>query len=158
VVIINSGFGIDRSTIKRVESSGRQDWLYNTGDSVRVSAGLWLWRTDASRYVQWHGRMPTADPFDPLDGREADFQMLYPTREVCPAQSDINADLLRMAEGVVDQRWLLWLAQRTDPASQNLVRVILGRYSGAWNDVEHLTGADLDALRGRIIDLTGATN
>ena len=113
-VIVNAGFGIDVADLARLKGAKKGVWLYNTW-APRQTAGLWLWRTAAERYVQWHARMPTADAFDPLDGREGDYQMIFPTLEVCPRQPDIHRDLLRLAEGVVDQRWLLWLEAQTTP-------------------------------------------
>ena len=151
-VIVNDGFGINAPNLQKLRDAGRHVWLYNTF-AHRQTAGLWLWRTAAERYVQWHARLPTADPFDPIDGRESDVQMIYPSATVCPAQPDIHRDLLRMTEGVVDQRWLLWLdAQATAPARQ-LASEIRGGLPGAYNDAANRSRGSLDALRNRIMDL-----
>jgi hypothetical protein len=150
-VIINDGFGLDAAIIERAAGSGRQVWLYNT-NMPRLTAGLWLWGTAAQRYVQWHGRMPTADPFDPLDGREGDFQMIYPGFEVCPPQPDIHRNLLEMAEGVVDQRWLLWLqAQRASEARRLLIE-LKGKIGASWSRAKQFSTADIDHIRAAIIN------
>jgi len=151
-VLINPGFGTDPGTIDRLVSAGREVWIYNTG-APRVTAGLWLWLTGAKRYVQWHGRMPTADPADPTDGRESDAQVIYPSPTVCPAQPDIHRDLLRMAEGIVDQRWLIWLDQQAGEPAKRLKLDLQRRYGRSWDGVARLTGADLQQIRNEIIDL-----
>ncbi len=151
-VLLNAGFGIDAAPLERMRKSGKGVWLYNTF-APRQTAGLWLWRSAAERYVQWHGRLPTADPFDPIDGREADFQMLYPMAEVCARQPDIHRDLLRMAEGLIDQRWLLWLDANTTPAAKSLAAEIRSRLPGAFADAKRLNQADLDQIRAQIMDL-----
>jgi hypothetical protein len=151
-LLLNPGFGIDAAPLDRLRKSGKDVWIYNTF-APRQTAGLWLWRSAAQRYVQWHARLPTADPFDPLDGREADFQMLYPSADVCPKQPDIHRDLLRMAEGVVDQRWLLWLDQNPAPAAKAVAAEIRSRLPGPFADARRLGRADLEAIRNRIMDL-----
>lgn len=151
-LIVNQGFGIDAGGLERLRKSGKGVWIYNTF-APRQTAGLWLWRTAAERYVQWHGRLPTGDPFDPIDGREADFQMLYPSAEICPKQPDIHRDLLRMAEGVIDQRWLLWLDASAAPTAKALAAETRARLPGPFADAKALTRADLELLLSRIMDL-----
>ncbi len=151
-VIVNSGFGIDAATLHRLKAAGKGVWLYNTG-APRQTAGLWLWHTAADRYVQWHARMPTADPFDPLDGREADYQMIYPSSEICPHRQDIHRDLLRLAEGVVDQRWLTWLDTQSGPAARRLAADLHVSLPGPFDDARVQTRAQLESLRNRIMDL-----
>ena len=153
-ILLNPGFGIDAATLDRQRAKGKGVWIYNTF-APRQTAGLWLWRTAAERYVQWHARMPTADPFDPIDGREADFQMIYPSADICPRQPDIHRDLLRLAEGLVDQRWLLWLdAQGTAPA-RKMAAEIKAAFPGPFADAKRQSRADLETLRGRIMELAG---
>ncbi len=151
-ILLNQGFGIDAPVLDRLRKSGKGVWLYNTF-APRQTAGLWLWRTAAERYVQWHARLPTGDPFDPIDGREADFQMLYPTAEICPKQPDIHRDLLRMAEGVIDQRWLLWLDANPTPAAKALAVETRARLPGPFADARDRPRSELEALRNRIMDL-----
>ena len=64
VVLLNHGFGVDGEQLTRVRETGTEVWLYNL-PRVRLAAGFYLWRVGAGGYLQWHGRMPTADPFDP---------------------------------------------------------------------------------------------
>ncbi len=164
-VLINEGFGIDVRDVARATRGGRDVWLYNTG-RPRFTAGYWLPATGAARYLQWHARMPTADPFDPTDGREGDVQMLFPNPLACPARHDIHADVLEMAEGLIDQRWLAWLEARTEPEAKALYdkiaaatpdgwRTALGQYS---NGVGARAAARLDQLRNSIVELARRLN
>ena len=132
VALINQGYGVDAGQIARLRGLGRDVWLYNTGQP-RFTAGLWLWATGASRYLQWHARMPTADPFDPTDGREGDVQIFPPAPTVCPARPDVHVDLLEMAEGLVDQRWLAWLDGRAEPSARALARRIRAEIPADWD-------------------------
>jgi hypothetical protein len=96
--------------------------------------------------------MPTADPFDPIDGREGDVQMLYPMERVCADRIDIHRSLLRLAEGVVDQRWLLWLTRRTDGPSRRLANELAASLPATWAAARSLSDRDLQAFRERILD------
>jgi len=119
-------------------------WVYNT-EAIRWSAGFGITSLGAERYLQWHARMPAADPFDPTDGREGDVQVFYPGVEPCDAR-DINADLLDMAEGIIDQRWLAWLETRAEPEARALRENLAGSTVSAG-------GFDAEEARIRIIDL-----
>jgi hypothetical protein len=77
--------------------------------------------------------------------------MLYPTAEVCPAQADIDRDLLRMAEGIVDQRWLLWLEGRPD--GQQLAAEIRRKLTNSWSRARSLADSDIEAVRQSIVQL-----
>jgi hypothetical protein len=156
VVLINAGFGLDVRDISRAAKGGRDVWLYNT-DAPRFTPAVWLNAVGASRYVQWHARMPTADPFDPTDGREGDVQMFYPTSEPCPARHDIHPDVLSMAEGLVDQRWIGWLESRAEPEAQKLYETISASLPERWRDGLRMSGR-LDELRGAIIALARSLN
>ncbi len=112
-ILVNPGFGVDAPELGALPGE-KEIWLYNM-DLPRLAAGLFLHSSRAVRYVQWHARMPTADPFDPTDGREDDFQMFLPSLNNCPVQPDINEAMLEMAEGLIDQRWLQWLNGRSEP-------------------------------------------
>lgn len=154
VAVMNAGYGIDLDDLADVARRGVEPWLYNTW-RPRASAGLWLWRSDARRYMQWHARMPTALPFDPLDGREDDFFAIYPERAVCADQPTIHRDALAMAEGVADQRWLLWLdeaAERSD-AALTLRAEIRDRFAGPFADAARLSQGDLSDLRDELTAL-----
>jgi hypothetical protein len=150
IAIINEGFGLDLNVIERVANSGNTAWIYNTFEP-RLTAGFWLTYSKAVRYVQWHGRMPTADPYDPLDGRELDVQVIYPSETICPAVPDIHRDLLRMAEGVVDQRWILWLEARKEPAARQLADTLRKRLGRSWSAAMRFTDKDLADLRAEIV-------
>jgi hypothetical protein len=119
-------------------------WVYNT-EAIRWSAGFGIASLGAERYLQWHARMPAADPFDPTDGREGDVQVFYPAVEPCDAR-DINADLLDMAEGIVDQRWLAWLESRAEPEARALRENLAG-------SAVSMGAFDAEEARTRIVDL-----
>jgi len=152
VAIVNPGFGIDVGTIAQLEASGREAWLYNTG-APRFTAGVWLWRTGASRYVQWHARMPTADPYDPTDGREGDVQVFPPMPEVCALNQDIDDALIEMAEGLVDQRWLQWLAGRPEPQAKALLAGIVRDMPVDWASASSDGAARAGSIRDSIMSL-----
>lgn len=86
-------------------------------------------------------------------GREGDVQMIFPAAEACPAQPSIHSDLLAMAEGFVDQRWLLWLAAQRGTEAEALVAKLKDRFGGHFANVADLTERDLDEMRASIIDL-----
>ncbi len=152
VILINQGFGIDKAGMAALKRIGPEVWLYNTAQP-RLTAGLWLWATGARRYLQWHARMPTADPFDPLDGREGDVQMIYPALTPCPGQPDIDRRVLDMAEGIVDGRWLAWLDAQADPQARALKTSILARLGERWTEALTLKPAQTRAIRRQIVDL-----
>lgn len=153
VALVNSGFGVDGRDIANLRALGVAPWFYNMGD-YRLAAGFYLWRVGAEGYLQWHARMPTADPFDPTDGREGDVQFLYPSVEPCPARPDLHADLLLLNEGILDLRWLRWLegqAARSAEAAR-LLRQLRTDVPDRWAAARARAG-DLDRWRGRITDL-----
>jgi len=153
VAIVNSGFGVDYGDIAEIRSTGVTPWFYNMGEP-RPAAGFYLWRTGAEGYLQWHARMPTADPFDPTDGREADVQYLYPTEGSCAAVPDIDAAMIDLVEGITDLRWLAWLESKADtvPAARELLQVLRDRVPRRWTTARTRT-ADLPAMRASIVDL-----
>jgi hypothetical protein len=149
VVLVNGGFGLDIATIERARAAGPEVWLYNT-EAPRLTAGAWLWRSAARRYVQWHARMPTADPFDPLDGREGDEQFILPSAAPCPSTPSIHRDLLDLADGVVDQRWLLWLDAEATPSARDLRSRIERRIGVRWDRASRMTRRELREIRESI--------
>ena len=152
IAIVNPGFGIDVRTIDELKASGRDAWLYNTG-APRFTAGVWLWRTGASRYLQWHARMPTADPYDPTDGREGDVQAFPPMPQVCALNEDIDVALIEMAEGLVDQRWLQWLASRPEPRAKALLAKIIGETPSDWASASKGGAERAATIRDSIVTL-----
>ncbi|MGA8169938.1 MAG: hypothetical protein WB816_03765 [Methylocystis sp.] len=151
-VLINQGFGIDADEIMSLRRLGREVWLYNTG-KPRFTAGVWLWLTDAAHYLQWHARMPSADPFDPTDGREGDVQIFPPMPEICPLRADIDINLLDMAEGLVDQRWLAWLSGRNDADARALETRIRRDTPRDWKSASADGARAAQAIRNSIIEL-----
>ena len=151
-VLINGGFGLDRRTIEAVAARGTETWIYNTG-RPRFTAGFWLWHTGAKRYLQWHARMPTADPFDPTDGREGDVQIFPPAAEPCPARPEFHRDLLDMADGVVDQRWLAWLDGRPESAARKVRRDLTSMLDRPWSELQSTPVTSMNLWRDRIIEL-----
>ena len=104
---VNPRFGADAADLARVRRAGSAPWLYNM-PKLRLAGGFYLWRSGADGLLQWHARMPTADAFDPTDGREGDVQFLWPVAEPC-APPDLDAEVLDLAEAGEDLRWLAWL-------------------------------------------------
>ena len=151
-LIVNAAFGMDRNQIGRLSSASRHVWFYNTF-RPRLTAGIWLHFTHATRYVQWHARMPTANPLDPIDGREGDVQFFYPDTRKCPATPDIHRDLLRMAEGVLDQRWLQWLDGQQSSQARQVQKAIRALVPQRWVKATELSDRDLGEIRRRIEEL-----
>ncbi len=155
LVLINDGFGIDLERINKVKASGTTLWFYNL-ENLRAAAGFYLWRTGAQGYLQWHARMPTADPFDPTDGREDDVQLLYPMAQPCPTIPDVDARLFQLTEGITDLRWLLWLEQRAKKSAEahKLLQQLHGVIPTNWADIKNSAPELLDNWRGAITQLT----
>ncbi|MBB1487339.1 hypothetical protein [Oceanospirillum sediminis] len=114
-VLVNHGYQLTAERIQQLKQSNLDVYLYNL-PSPRFAAGAYLWKTGLKGYWQWHGRMPTAHPADPTDGRENDVQLLFPSAQLCRAP-EIHPRLLAIRQGVNDLRWLNWLMQN---ANQNL--------------------------------------
>jgi len=152
IALLNPGFGVDGNELERVRKTGAEPWFYNMTD-YRLAAGFYLWRVDAGGYLQWHGRMPNADPYDPTDGREDDYQMLYPEPGSCAKPPDVDAGLLALSEGITDLRWLRWLERMaaTDPRAATLVGELRKLVPPRWE--EAVTAADPARLRQQITEL-----
>ncbi|MFT4928092.1 MAG: hypothetical protein ACI8WB_004207 [Phenylobacterium sp.] len=152
--VINYGYGVSKDSIRRLQVQGKSTWLYNM-PRMRLAAGFYLWKTQAQGYIQWHGRMPTGAPYDPLDGREADFQMIYPALQACAVTPDINAALLDITEGIIDRQWINWLIKtaRTEPRAMQLMKRIKGEIPTEWADIEVLPAQQVHLWRGAITQL-----
>jgi hypothetical protein len=154
VALVNDGYGVDDADIRDIRRQGVEPWLYNLRHR-RAAAGFYLWRVDAGGYLQWHARMPTADPFDPTDGREDDMQFLYPAATACPDVPDLDIRLFDIVEGITDLRWLLWLEQAagTDPRAAALLGELRQAVPDRWSAVSQLEDAQFAAWRERIVRL-----
>jgi hypothetical protein len=153
-MVINHGFGVSGKVINSLQRQGKSVWLYNM-TRKRLAAGFYLWQSRAQGYLQWHGRMPTGQPFNPVDGREADFQMLYPSMRDCEAIPDINAQLLSIAQGIEDRRWLNWLVKNAgvEPKAKQLLSQLRREIPTKWEDVEQLDETKVHQWRQAITDL-----
>lgn len=151
VALLNTGFGIDADELKEIRAKGTVPWLYNM-PNMELAAGFYLWRSGASGYLQWHGRIPTADPFDPTDGREADIMLLPITEQSCLAVPDIDDGLLRIARGVDDARWMAWLEglAATNKDAGSLLAKIRRAVPGEWKGTVR-PEVDLISLRSDLI-------
>jgi hypothetical protein len=151
VALLNVGFGIDADDLKDIRAKGTVPWLYNM-PNPELAAGFYLWRSTASGYLQWHGRIPTADPFDPTDGRESDVMLLPITEQSCLAVPDVDDGLLRIARGVDDARWMTWLEGRaaTDKDAAALLAKIHAAVPGEWKGAV-LPKVDLLQLRAQLV-------
>ena len=154
----NDGWGAGAAEIAALRARGVRPWLYNL-PRLRLGAGFHLWASGADGLLQWHGRMPTADAFDPTDGREGDVQFLWPTPETCGAP-DVDSSLVDLAEGVEDLRWMAWLEQRAaggDAAASALLRKVRAAVPGAWQASSRIPDAALATLRAEVIMLARRT-
>jgi hypothetical protein len=132
LVTVNQRFGADASDIARLSAAGVRPFLYNM-PRLRLAAGFYLWRSGAEGLLQWHARMPTADAFDPTDGREGDVQFLWPTPGLC-APSDLDADLLELLAGQEDLRWLAWLETAPGDEAAALRRRLRREVPNTWRE------------------------
>ncbi|WP_028021822.1 hypothetical protein [Enterovibrio calviensis] len=155
LVLINDGFGIDKNEIQQAQGDDREVWLYNL-PNPRAAAGFYLWQSDADGFLKWHGRMPTADPFDPTDGREYDVQFLYPSNDPCPEEPDINIRLYDIMQGITDYRWILWLERQaqSNPQAKQLLTQLQREVPTTWNAMLAVTPQQLEIWRQQIITLT----
>ena len=136
-------------------SAHQQLWLYNM-PNPRLAAGAYLWRTAADGYIQWHGRMPTADPFDPSDGREGDVIYIYPqSAHQCHAVANIHQRLLALHEATIDMRWLQWLdgAAQESTTAKNLRDRIQRSIPIQWSAAQKINTDQLLAWRKEIMQL-----
>lgn len=155
-VLLNHGYRLNAERMSEAAQQ-RELWLYNL-PQPRLGAGFYRWRSGAKGYLQWHARMPTADPFDPTDGREGDVQLLMPPRHWnayasgCEHIPDVDSGLEAMAEAARDSRWLQWLDQRaqTDLAARQLRQFLQDAVPTDWQSARTLQDATLNAWRSRI--------
>lgn len=159
LVLINHGFGVNTEEIADIHSmigtngeSEKRVWLYNM-PNLRLAAGAFLWHSKADGYVQWHGRMPTANPYDPTDGREADYQFFYPQPRACESLPDVDLALFELAVGQYELRWLLWLEQQQGEEAENLRERIEETLEETWLQAEKTNASQLDDWFKQIIDL-----
>ena len=154
VALVNPGFGVDGEDLDSLRKAGITPWFYNM-PKPRLAAGFYLWRVGVEGYLQWHGRMPTADPFDPTDGREADIQFLFSTPSPCPKTQDVHAHLFELVEGILDLRWLLWLDKQRNaqPKAAELWKKLRREVPVSWQDVMALPVEQAQQWREEIIKL-----
>lgn len=111
-VLINHGYQLTERRLQDLREKNVDVYLYNL-PHLRFSVGSYLWRIKGKGFWQWHGRMPTAHPFDPTDGREDDVQLLLPNTKVCSLPA-IHSGLLAIRQGINDHRWLNWLVKNAN--------------------------------------------
>ncbi len=148
---VNQGYGADANDIARLRAAGVRAFLYNM-PRLRMAAGFYLWRSGAEGLLQWHARMPTADAFDPTDGREGDVQFLWPTPSVCAAP-DLDADLLEIMAGQEDLRWLAWLETAPGEEAAALRRRLRREVPTTWREAMALPQGATAAWQDAIIAL-----
>ena len=154
LAIINHGFGVSKAVIENLKKSSTV-WLYNMPEP-RLAAGFYLWKSNPDGYLQWHGRMPTADPFDPTDGREGDVIYLYPWQGSCPDTMDIHKRLLDLHEATIDLRWLQWLDAQAENNidARELVEKLRNAIPDEWEKAqESLSAQQLILMRKSIMEL-----
>lgn len=154
IALINQGYGVNRQRIQKIRNKDVEVWLYNMSNK-RLAAGFFLWKHSLSGYLQWHARMPTADPFDPTDGREDDQQLLPIMGKVCAPVADLHPQLIAIAEGVTDHRWLNWLDQMSQHSilAYKLRQKLFKKIPSAWQNAENITPEQLQTWRNDIEEL-----
>ncbi|OED46527.1 hypothetical protein ACH42_03940 [Endozoicomonas sp. (ex Bugula neritina AB1)] len=153
LAIMNHGYGVSANVIKKLQKD-QMVWLYNM-PHPRLAAGFYLWKSKAEGYLQWHGRMPTADPFDPTDGREGDAIYLYPSSLACPNVMNIHKRLLALHEATLDLRWLQWLDKEAEKNkdAQLLSEKLHKAIPDNWQDAnDRLPDKQLMLMRQTIIE------
>lgn len=150
LLLINHGAKVTEENIKQLKKNSSV-WLYNMPDP-RLAAGLFLWRSGAEGYLQWHGRMPTADPFDPTDGREGDVIYIYPSVAPCPKVVDIHRRFLDLHEATIDLRWLQWLEDRAqeNTEAEEILERIKRMISAEWENTSDMTNKKILKIREEI--------
>ena len=153
LLLINHGTDVTEESIDDLQESSMV-WLYNM-PRPRLAAGLYLWRSGADGYLQWHGRMPTADPFDPIDGREGDVMYIYPSASRCPDVLDIHRRFLDLHEATLDLRWLQWLESRAedDPEAAAILDHIKDSIPAEWENTPDITNEKLLDIRRKIAEM-----
>ena len=149
LLLINHGTSVTGERIAQLQEQSTV-WLYNM-PRPELAAGLYLWRSGADGYLQWHGRMPTADPFDPTDGREGDVVYLYPDTSPCPPTMAIHRRLLNLHEATLDLRWLQWLETISAPQAGQLLRELRSTIPQQWQRMANMTTPERLAIRRSII-------
>jgi hypothetical protein len=96
--------------------------------------------------------MPTADAFDPTDGREGDVQFLWPTPGVCDPP-DLDPDLLALVEGAEDLRWLAWLEASPAPEAAALAARLRREVPEGWRAAAALPPGAEAGWRAAIVAL-----
>lgn len=159
LILMNHGFGVSRAVIDGIHGTliakgekAKQVWLYNM-PKFRLAAGAFLWRSNADGYVQWHGRMPTANPYDPTDGREGDYQLFYPQPTACTTIPDVDRGLFELSMGQFELRWYLWLDQQRDDRALKLKEQIKSVLGSSWSEATMIEIEQLEQWRDQIIDL-----
>ena len=138
--------------IAALRNRGVAPYLYNM-PLPRLAAGAYLWRSGAQGFIQWHARMPTADAFDPTDGREGDVQFLWPTPGLCQP-ADLDAYLFDLVEGAEDLRWFAWLdaAARHNAKAADLRVKLWDTVPDRWAAAERVASRALQWRRD-VLDL-----
>ena len=153
LALVNTGYGVSAGALDGMVREGVVPWLYNMPDP-EAAAGFFLWRSGARGYLQWHGRATGSDPYDPTDGREGDVQFLPVGPGACQAVPDVDMALLRMARGIGDLRWMLWLERQaaTNADARSFLGEVTRRIPDRWAHGEALA-LDKSALRRDLASL-----
>lgn len=152
IVLINNGYGADKSDIDDLKQKSLEPWFYNL-DAKRIFSGFYLWKTGAKGFMQWHARMPTADPFNPTDGREGDAQFIYPSSETCPSVMPINKSLIDLSEGVIDYRLIQLLSKKAikDAKLKKVLISIENELPSQYQEALNISENQMNSWRQKII-------
>ena len=97
--------------------------------------------------------MPTADPFDPTDGREGDLMYLYPPELSNGEYRNIHRRLLDVHEATLDLRWLNWLQKqaRANDETERVLKNINKIIPDKWSTAKKIATDKLQEMRSQII-------
>ncbi len=153
LLLINHGYGVNENSIGMLQKGSRV-WLYNM-PVPRLAAGIFLWNSAAEGYLQWHGRAPTADMFDPTDGREGDVVYIYPWHSDCPGTISVHRRFLDLHEATMDYRWLQWLENTSEDSTKakKLLELIRKAIPKNWKNAEAMSLDRVMDIRRQIIEL-----
>ena len=151
LLLINHGLQLNKKRISKLTKQ-TEVWLYNM-ENPRIAAGFYLWKQQLSGYLQWHAQMPTADPFDPTDGREGDLMYLYPPELSNGEYRNIHRRLLDIHEATLDLRWLNWLQKqaKANDETEKLLKNINKIIPDNWSSAKKIATDKLQEMRSQII-------
>jgi hypothetical protein len=140
-MLMDSNFSISKQQISEFKQQGKNVWFFDM-NRKRLAGGFYLWIAGAQGYMQRRGA-------------ELGSQFFYPTDQICPQVPTINAGLLSISQGIIDQQWLNWLTEKAEDSEEAkfLVRQLKLNIPGDWRDAQQLSTTQIHQWRKAITDL-----